>query len=256
MDLSSNLLQVLPNSFFSLSSLVSLNLRANHLQYLPGTINSLSALTQLDLSANAFWTLPANLGILPNLAILNLSHCHLVVLPTSLNLLPNLGVIDLDGNFLNCTRIREGPYSQIIKSACDPTQQRTGGVTGVIIYFDNRDGLTQEQILSQLAAEIALALNISVDKVQLVSIKQLVGGWGVEVEVITDTESESNELADKLVDIIRTSDTTGDLLSKATDADLRSKRRDDVTSTGSAITGLFSFVVALVVFTMSLAEIF
>ena len=94
-DLSHNLLEKLPNSFFQPENkLTKLNLSNNRLTYLPDTIVTLESLTQLNARENQIETLPNHLGDLP-LKVLDLSHNKITKLPSTL--LRNRSIW-----FLNC----------------------------------------------------------------------------------------------------------------------------------------------------------
>ena len=136
-----------------------------------------------------------------------------------------------------------------MKDACDQSKQFTGGVVGVIIDLE---GLTQQQIISQLAAEIAASLGVDPDKIQLISIIGTDGGKiQVEVDIVTDTTIESTDLANKIINIIRNqgSGSHSSVLSHATDAQLSSRRTDVMSiASSSTLISMFSLIMMMILF--------
>ena len=97
-DMSGQGLTSVPDSIFSRSSVVSLDLSNNNLQgSLPAEMRLLANLEILDLSNNQFTGVPAEIGQLTQLRILNLSNNPITGLPHELGNLSNLQVLDLTG---------------------------------------------------------------------------------------------------------------------------------------------------------------
>ncbi|KAG0579936.1 hypothetical protein M758_4G137400 [Ceratodon purpureus] len=84
LDLSSQFLSYVPESFGRISSLVILNLSNNRLEFLPDSIAGLVNLEVLDLQHNQLKLLPDSIGLLSKLKSLDVSGNALRVLPASL----------------------------------------------------------------------------------------------------------------------------------------------------------------------------
>lgn len=95
LDLSSNLLQRLPDKFHNLSSLQILNLSKNRLQSLPPSFVKLSSLHKLNLEDNAFKFVPSEIGALPQLVVLGLAGNPFSELPAQILKLTNLQQLTL-----------------------------------------------------------------------------------------------------------------------------------------------------------------
>lgn len=80
-DLSVNRLAAVPAGFFSLSSLVRLNLSSNQLKSLPAEISQMKRLKHLDCNSNLLETLPPELASMESLELLYLRRNKLRVLP-------------------------------------------------------------------------------------------------------------------------------------------------------------------------------
>lgn len=90
----------LPLSFFTLPSLIELNLSKNQLSSIDG-VESLKNLARLDLSENQLLELPSNVEQLENLESLNLRENNLSDLPSGLGNLKKLKRLLIKDNNLD-----------------------------------------------------------------------------------------------------------------------------------------------------------
>jgi len=102
-SLASSGLSTVPETTFSYSSLVNLNLSCNNLAVVPAQIGNLQALESLDVSRNKVFVVPPELGRLANLCQINVFSNHLRPLQRSLPFaefaaLPKLRLLDLRFN--------------------------------------------------------------------------------------------------------------------------------------------------------------
>ena len=100
LNLSSNQLETLPESFSNLSNLTWLNLSFNQLATLPESFSNLSSLTWLNLNSNQVKIFPKSATNLSNLTTLYLRSNQLETLPDSFSNLSNLTWLDLSSNQL------------------------------------------------------------------------------------------------------------------------------------------------------------
>lgn len=98
LNLSSNLLKVLPPEIGAMTNLYSLNLEGNLLEVLPNELGKCRALVSLVLSENKLITLPETLGQLQQLILLDCSNNCLTSLPQSVNELAALVTLKLNNN--------------------------------------------------------------------------------------------------------------------------------------------------------------
>nr|GLL18590.1 plant intracellular Ras-group-related LRR protein 9-like [Ipomoea trifida] len=83
-DLSGRQLNLLPEAFGRICSLLVLNLSNNDLKAIPDSISGLKNLLELYLSSNVLESLPNSIGLLFNLKILDMSSNKLTTLPDSI----------------------------------------------------------------------------------------------------------------------------------------------------------------------------
>ncbi|GAA55125.1 E3 ubiquitin-protein ligase LRSAM1, partial [Clonorchis sinensis] len=95
LDLSSNLLQRLPDKFHNFPSLQILNLSKNRLQSLPPSFVKLSSLYKLNLEDNALKFVPSEIGALTQLVVLGLAGNPFSELPDQILKLANLQELTL-----------------------------------------------------------------------------------------------------------------------------------------------------------------
>jgi len=103
LDLKTNKLTSLPESFGRLTKLEYLNLGDNKLTFLPESIGKLTKLEFLKLDVNELnelTSLPESFGKLTNLKVLNLEYNKLTSLPNLIGNLKNLKILYLNGNNL------------------------------------------------------------------------------------------------------------------------------------------------------------
>lgn len=99
-DLSNNLISLIPNRFCTLRNLRALNLSGNNLEFLPVGFAQLRQLEELLLAHNQLAELRDNFGELSKLEILDISHNRLAVLPDSVANFKRLEEFNLRGNRL------------------------------------------------------------------------------------------------------------------------------------------------------------
>ena len=99
-DLSNNLISLIPNRFCTLRNLRALNLSGNNLEFLPVGFAQLRQLEELLLAHNQLAELRDNFGELSKLEILDLSHNRLIILPDSIANFNRLEEFNLRGNRL------------------------------------------------------------------------------------------------------------------------------------------------------------
>jgi hypothetical protein len=99
-DLSSSVLNELPQNLEQLSQLVKLNLYNNKLTSLSDDITTLKHLVDLDLSSNKLTSLNPNISKVQYLHLLNLNKNELRTLPEDFGNLENLKVLYLRNNYL------------------------------------------------------------------------------------------------------------------------------------------------------------
>uniref|UniRef100_A0A1J3J635 Plant intracellular Ras-group-related LRR protein 2 n=1 Tax=Noccaea caerulescens TaxID=107243 RepID=A0A1J3J635_NOCCA len=102
-DLSGQELKLLPEAFWKIVGLVSLNLSCNNLTFIPDAISKLKKLEELDVSSNSLESLPDSIGLLLNLRILNVTANNLTTLPESIAHCRLL--VELDASFNNLTSL-------------------------------------------------------------------------------------------------------------------------------------------------------
>ncbi|KAI4461767.1 leucine rich repeat containing protein [Holotrichia oblita] len=100
LDLSSNILDQLPENIKMFEDLSVLNLQDNNLSHLPIGIGNLKKLTKLNLSRNKISKLPDEFYALVELQILNLSHNELIDVSEKIGDLIMLQQLDLSNNNL------------------------------------------------------------------------------------------------------------------------------------------------------------
>lgn len=81
-----------------LPNLKSLDISSNHLPALPDSFHTLSALTYLNVSHNKLSNLPDSIGSLTSLAVLDASNNQMLSLPESFAKLSSLSSLRLDAN--------------------------------------------------------------------------------------------------------------------------------------------------------------
>ncbi|CAH8363643.1 unnamed protein product [Eruca vesicaria subsp. sativa] len=102
-DLSGQELKFLPEAFWKIVGLVSLNISGNDLTFIPDAISKLKKLEELDVSSNSLESLPDSIGMLLNLKILNVSANNLTSLPESIAHCRSL--VELDASYNNLTSL-------------------------------------------------------------------------------------------------------------------------------------------------------
>ncbi len=107
LDLSSNQLTGLPESFADNLWLSQINFSRNKLTAIPATIEKLKFLNDLNLSENYLTTLPASFSALTNLETLDLSFNRFRTLPPVLQQMPALKTLILRGNPLDENEVNE-----------------------------------------------------------------------------------------------------------------------------------------------------
>lgn len=100
LDVSHNMLEVLPDIFVHLTSLEVLNIADNRIANLPDSIGSARRLTEFNCSHNRLSSLPNAVGNITQLTILDVSHNQLTVLPASVGNLVNLRDLRARNNLL------------------------------------------------------------------------------------------------------------------------------------------------------------
>jgi Leucine-rich repeat (LRR) protein len=99
--LNSNKLGKIPNSIFSLNSIVHLDLSYNNINELQDSFNSLKSLKYLNLGFNQITEIPPSIGSLEKLKLLDLNHNRIKTLPSSISKLNSLLTLNLQGNHIN-----------------------------------------------------------------------------------------------------------------------------------------------------------
>ena len=99
---SPDLMGVLEHSLIGLCSLTTLNLSYCNFQTIPNVFWCLSSLETLNLEGNNFVCLPESIFQLSNLTHLNLSYCNVQIIPNVLGCLSSLGHLNLRGNNFVC----------------------------------------------------------------------------------------------------------------------------------------------------------
>ncbi len=122
LDISQNVLPVLPVSLGHLRSLRSLNAYSNALRELPATLGNLASLASLNVRSNHLVALPESIGRLFALELFDAQDNDLAGLPASLLKLESLALA-LEGNALCSLSAEELSWIQSHDPAFDPAGQ-------------------------------------------------------------------------------------------------------------------------------------
>ena len=100
LQLSGNVMNVLPRNLGNLTSLRTLEVSDNRLEALPESIGNLASLETLRAGENRLTYLPESIGGVRTLQILGLGANHLTSLPAAIGSLPRLHTLELHSNLL------------------------------------------------------------------------------------------------------------------------------------------------------------